>query len=155
MPKPSRGGLRLTEPGRGGEMKNPQAGEIRSFDKGGTDSRHSTDSEAPQQYRVTCLEFRVFDKNTLKGFVTLRLEPPGMEIQGCSVHSKGDKRWVNFPAKQYTTEDGEKHWQNLVTLDEGSAYWLFQDLACEAIDLYLEKEGITILKEEATNELPF
>lgn len=33
-------------------------------------------------------------------------------------------------------------WQNLLILDEGNPYWRFQELACEAIDTFLEKEGI-------------
>lgn len=127
--------------------KNPhEAGVIRDF-FGGTDSRHSTNSELPQQYRVTCSEFRVFDKNTLQGFATLRLEPPGIEIHGCPVHAKGDKRWVNFPAKQHTGPDGVVCWQNLVTIDKGSAYWRFQDLALAAID-DLGQSGIAVPKED-------
>lgn len=137
-------------------MKNPhETGAIRDFDEGGTDNRHSTNSESPQQYRVTCSEFRAFDKNTLQGFATLRLAPPGIEIQGCSVHAKGGKRWVNFPAKQYTGPDGVVCWQNLVTIDKGSAYWRFQDLAFLAIDDYLSQSGIEVRKEGNANELPF
>lgn len=101
-------------------MKSPLTEAIRDFDEGGPSDRHNTKPESPQQYRVTCSEFRAFVKNTLQGFVTLHLEPPGLEIQGCSVHSKGDKRWVNFPSKQYTNSNGVVCWQNLVTIDEGS-----------------------------------
>ena len=47
---------------------------------------------------VIASDFRVVEKNTLRGFFTLAL-PSGLVVHDCSVHEKGGKRWVSLPAR--------------------------------------------------------
>lgn len=116
-------------------MKSPhETGAIRDWD--GSSSRHNTSTEPLPPYRVTCTESRAFEKNTLLCFVTLIVDPPGMTLKGCAVHAKNGKRWVNLPSKQYTGESGVTLWQPLVTIEDKSEYWRFQNLALTALDKY-------------------
>lgn len=114
-------------------MKSPLGtGAIRN-EMGEESNRHFTHTESPSQrhFSVTCLSFRAFSKNTLLGFATLLVAPP---IADCALHEKNGKRWVNFPARQYTGDDGAIRWQPLFTIEDKRAYWEFQSMALAAID---------------------
>lgn len=113
----------------------------------GQSTNHSSGTESPQQaFTVTCVEFRAFDKNTLKGFATLHVAPPGLSIDGCTAHTKGDKRWISLPSRQYADADGVVCWSPFLSFSEKAAYWRFQELACSALDEFLERAGINLLE---------
>ena len=49
---------------------------------------------------IVATNFRRLERNTLKGFVTLALEPSGLIIHDCTVHAKQGKAWIGMPAKR-------------------------------------------------------
>ena len=55
---------------------------------------------------VIASDFRVVEKNTLRGFFTLAL-PSGLVVHDCSVHEKGGKRWVGLPARPQLDGEGQ------------------------------------------------
>lgn len=63
---------------------------------------------------VVCTAWRPLEKNTLRGFCTLRLVSTGLEIVDCSVHEKNGRRWVGLPAKPMLDRDG-----NVLRGDDG------------------------------------
>jgi hypothetical protein len=84
---------------------------------------------------IRCLRFRAFKKNTLLGFADLELTRVGLILRDCTLHEKNGKRWIGFPAKSFTGQDGESKWTPLIEFAEGAgeARKQFQQQALEAI----------------------
>jgi hypothetical protein len=55
---------------------------------------------------ITCRGFNPFCKNTLRGFCTIHIAELRLEIRDIAVHTKGDARWVQLPARPQV-RDGE------------------------------------------------
>jgi hypothetical protein len=87
----------------------------------------------------TVLEFRAFERNTLRGFLSLQL-PSGMVIRECCLHKKDEARWISPPARKWE-KNGETGWTNLVDFDSKESRQRFQAAALQAIDEYLEGAG--------------
>jgi hypothetical protein len=56
---------------------------------------------------ITATDWRPLVKNTLRGFVTLTIEPGGIVLKECALHEKEGKRWVGLPAKPQVDRDGQ------------------------------------------------
>jgi hypothetical protein len=80
-------------------------------------------------------EWKPFEKNTLRGFLSLEL-PSGIILHGCTLHEKNGSRWVGLPAKQYE-KDGTKTWAPLVEFTSKEAREKFQGCALAAFDAYM------------------
>jgi hypothetical protein len=50
-------------------------------------------------------DFRMVEKNTLKGFFTLELDS-GLILHECALHEKDGKPWVGLPAKPQIDAEG-------------------------------------------------
>jgi hypothetical protein len=81
--------------------------------------------------------FRKYEKNSLKGFVTLQLPTVGLEIRDCTVHEANGKRWVGLPAKPYQDKDGSTKYSYIVSFPDKKIYGAFQDQALQALDEYM------------------
>ncbi len=60
------------------------------------------------------VEYKPFHKNTLQGFLTVRLKSIGLEIKDVTHHRKGDDVWFNMPSKSYQKDDGSNGYRYLV-----------------------------------------
>lgn len=87
--------------------------------------------------KITVANWRPFEKNTLRGFISLTT-PAGLVINGVTLHEKGDSRWVSMPAKQYE-KDGETGWAPVVEFATKDARERFQAAALAAVDEYLRE----------------
>ncbi len=56
---------------------------------------------------ITCLNWRLYERNTLRGFADFLLSGLQLEIRDCAVHEKNDHRWVQFPARPQLDESRE------------------------------------------------
>ena len=83
-------------------------------------------------------EWKPFEKNTLRGFLSLEL-PSGMIIHGCTVHEKNGARWIGLPARQFQKPDGEKSWSPLIEFVSKDSREKFQAAALAAVDSHLQK----------------
>jgi hypothetical protein len=90
---------------------------------------------AAAPFRV--IEWKEFRKNTLEGFLSLQL-PSGLILHNCSLHRKGDSRWVGLPARAYEKSDGGKNWEPLVEFTSKESRDRFQAAAITAVDEYLK-----------------
>jgi hypothetical protein len=88
-----------------------------------------------------CRAFKKFEKNTLKGFVSLSVSPPGITINDLCLHEKSGRRWLSFPAKPYQTDDGKQRWSPVVEIEDRETLQWFQTVGIEAIDRYLRQGG--------------
>jgi DNA-binding cell septation regulator SpoVG len=67
--------------------------------------------------KVSAINIRKYEKNTLRGFFSLEMEGL-LTIHECSVHVKGDAWWIGMPAKSYQNAQGEQKWQPFVYMDK-------------------------------------
>jgi hypothetical protein len=85
---------------------------------------------------IKVTKFRPYQKNTLQGFVDLKMTKVGMEIRECTYHRQNGKEWVGLPARSYE-KDGKTSWVPLVWFEK-EYLQTFQKAARKAIHAYLE-----------------
>ena len=90
-------------------------------------------------FTVECRSFRRVDKNTLRGFVSLTVAPPGITINDLCLHEKAGRRWLSFPAKPYQDKEGRQQWWPIVEIEDKEILRRFQAAGLEAIDRYLQQ----------------
>ena len=90
---------------------------------------------------IEITEFRKFEKNTLKGFLTARLTTVGLEIRDIAVHERDGQKWIQLPAKPFEKADGGKGWNYIVSFYEKKNYHQFQEMALKALDVYQCETG--------------
>jgi hypothetical protein len=64
-------------------------------------------------------------KGTLLGFFDLEM-PSGLIVRGAMLFEKGGKRWVSFPSKEWTKQDGTKGYSPLLEFADRSISDKFQ-----------------------------
>lgn len=102
---------------------------------------------------IECIKFVSYSKGTLLGYADFYIPKMGLEIYGCQLHQKNGRRWVNFPAKEYTKPDGEKGYSFIVRFRDKDHQSKFGEEALKAIDAYCQKEGK--LTNDDNDGLPF
>ena len=90
---------------------------------------------------IEIIDFRPYIKNTLQGFLSIRLTSVGLEIRDVGLHHKDGKRWLQLPAKPYTKSDGKQGWSYIVSFYEKERYHQFQDVTLKALDAYQRQAG--------------
>ena len=82
-------------------------------------------------------EFKELNRNTLRGFLSVRMTTVGIEIKGIAYHEKPDgKRWIQLPTKPYEKADGGTAYVPIVEFFDVGKARLFQKLTLEALDKY-------------------
>jgi hypothetical protein len=99
----------------------------------------SRQTNGSAQREMSVSEWKAFEKNTLKGFLSLVL-PSGLILRGCSYHQKSDARWIGLPAREYI-KDGAKTWAPIVEFTDAEARQRFQRAALQAVDRHLASGG--------------
>lgn len=89
---------------------------------------------------VAVIEFRPHQKNTLRGFLTIRLTKVGLEIHDLALHQKNGKRWLQLPAKPYQKHDGSQGWSYILAFYDKRRFQQFQEVTLRALD---ERQGQT------------
>ena len=87
---------------------------------------------------VEIQKFKAYTRNTLRGFLTIRLTGIGLEIRDLTLHEKNGKRWVSLPAKPYEKEDGSQGWSYIIKFYNEERGRQFQKAVLEALDKYNE-----------------
>ena len=80
--------------------------------------------------------FKSYQKNTLKGFFTVRLTQIGLELKDSSLHEKNGKRWIALPAKPYKKDDDSQGWSYIVKFYDKARGEQFEKAVLEALDKY-------------------
>ena len=57
---------------------------------------------------VEITKFRACNKNTLRGFLSVRMDKVGLEIRDISLHEKNGKQWLAMPSRPYDDSDGNR-----------------------------------------------
>ena len=77
------------------------------------------------------LDFKPFEKNTLRAFFALELAS-GLILRGCTLHTKNGKYWIGLPAKPYTTDTGAQSWAAIIDFRDKQTAARFQEMATVA-----------------------
>jgi hypothetical protein len=62
---------------------------------------------------IVASNLRLINKNTLVGSVDLTVSKWRFKFRGCLWHRKDDREWVNFPAREWVDEDGNRKFSHL------------------------------------------
>jgi len=85
---------------------------------------------------VQITDFRPYTKNTLQGFLTLRMTSVGLEIRDLALHQKNGKQWLQLPAKPYQKPDGGQGWNYIISFYEKPTFKQFQEVALKALEAF-------------------
>jgi hypothetical protein len=85
---------------------------------------------------VEIVKFREHKKNTLQGFLTILLQPSGIEIRDLTVHEKNGKRWIGMPAKPYLDDSGDTKYSLIVYFPDRDRSDQFQKAVLAALDKF-------------------
>jgi hypothetical protein len=61
----------------------------------------------PDKLTVECLEWKPFERNTLKGFAKIRVPAMRLAIDGVAIHQRDGRSWAQLPAKPMLSEKRE------------------------------------------------
>jgi hypothetical protein len=99
---------------------------------------------------IVASDWRPVERNTLRGFCTLTLDPSGVVLHECSVHERDGKRWVGLPGKPQLDAEGrhridpatgKKAWAPIVEITGKAERERFQKAAVAAIDRLIGAGG--------------
>lgn len=85
---------------------------------------------------IEIVSFRELNKNTLKGFVTVRLSNVGLEIRDIAIHEKNGKQWLQLPAKPYAKQDGSPGWSYILDFYDKDKLKSFQEVTLKMLQLF-------------------
>jgi hypothetical protein len=89
-----------------------------------------------RRLEIKVSDWKPFEKNTLKGILTVTVPAIGLSIRDCMYHVKGESRWIGFPGKRYEN-NGIAGYTNFVEFNSKQAHYAFQEAALAALDAYL------------------
>lgn len=91
---------------------------------------------------IQITDFKDYHKNTLLGFLTIRIPTVGLEIRDIALHRKNGRRWLQLPAKPYPKQDGTQGWNYIICFPDKSRYRRFEEVTLKALDEFRgEVEG--------------
>ena len=85
---------------------------------------------------IEITSFNQYRKNTLQGFLAVRLTEPGLEIRDIALHQKNGDRWLQLPAKPYKKPDGGKGWSYVLSFSKKEHFNKFQEVTLKALDAF-------------------
>jgi len=102
---------------------------------------------------IEIIKFRKFEKNTLRGFFTVKMTNIGAEIRDCTLHQKDKDLWIGLPAKPYEKEDGTTAYSYIVKFYDKAKWQQFQEATLAALDEILKVENHE--PEPEDSKIPF
>lgn len=90
---------------------------------------------------IQIIDFRSNKKNTLQGFLTIRMTSVGLEIRDIALHQKNGNQWLQLPAKPYKKPDGGQGWSYILSFYNKETFKKFQDVTFKALDAFKRQAG--------------
>lgn len=87
--------------------------------------------------KIECISYRPVTKGSFIGFCDFHLLDYSMEIRGCTLYSKDDKRWINLPTRAYKNKEGQDKYSQIVRFRDQTEYQEFCASAKEAVDAFI------------------
>lgn len=73
------------------------------------------------------------ERNTLRAYFSATL-PSGLILHNLSLHERSDGRWINYPSRETTDEDGNTQYVPLISFIDADTKYTFRDAVLEAIE---------------------
>lgn len=89
---------------------------------------------------IEITRFKQYRKNTLQGFLAVRLTETGLEIRDIALHQKNGNRWLQLPAKPYRKPDGGKGWSYILNFHKKELFNKFQEVTLKALDVFQRQD---------------
>jgi hypothetical protein len=89
---------------------------------------------------VECIRYRPVNVGTFAGFADLYIHEYNLEILGCTLYKKEDKRWLNLPVRTYKNNDNEEKYSSIIRFRDQKDFRDFCKLSKDAIDKFVESE---------------
>ena len=102
------------------------------------------------KYSVTVTAFRPFEKNTLRGFVSVRINELRLNVHDLCLHEKNGRKWVALPSKPMLDkdrnpiqdDDGKPKFSPILQFDDRDTANAFSTQVIEAVDRHRKREGL-------------
>jgi hypothetical protein len=90
--------------------------------------------------QIDVIDFVPCSKKQFRGYLTVCLpDCLGMIIQGCALHEKDGKRWIELPAKPPSGKSKTDKWSKFISFPNSIAQKQFNAMALKALDDYLSQ----------------
>lgn len=83
---------------------------------------------------IECTRYHPVHKGSLLGYADLFSPKMGLEITGCSLHSKDGKKWLNLPQKEFKDKDGATKYAAVIKFRNADHGKAFAKLALDAVE---------------------
>jgi hypothetical protein len=83
---------------------------------------------------IEITKFKPLDKNTLKGFLTVRMTNVGIEIRDIALQEKNGKRWLNMPSRSFTDANGKQSYSYVLDFFDEEKKEFFQREVLRMLD---------------------
>ena len=105
---------------------------------------------------IEIVSYRKYEKNTLQGFLNLRMTNIGLEIRDITVHQKNGKRWLSLPAKAVPSKesDGKPSYVAILEFYDKTYLEKFQSATLMALDRWVS-EHPSDMPEKRGVDAPF
>ena len=81
---------------------------------------------------VQIIEWKPFERNTLRGFLTIAL-PSGMVLHDCTLHVKNGSKWIGLPSQKFEGKDGKTGYKPIVEFVDRATAEHFRDVVIQAL----------------------
>lgn len=88
--------------------------------------------------QIECKKFTHVNIGSFCGFADIYIHDFKLEIIGCTLYKKEDKRWLNLPVRAYKGENGEERYSHIVRFSDPKDFKDFCALSKDAIDRFVE-----------------
>ena len=106
---------------------------------------------------IEILNVQPIDKGMVLAKCDVHIIPWKMTLKEIMIFQKGAQRWITLPSKQFTNEEGQVKYSELVVFDNEAIKNRFRNQIMDAIDKYLEANPD--MKQEdvikQSDDLPF
>ncbi len=106
---------------------------------------------------IEIVSYRKYEKNTLQGFLSIRMTGIRLEIRDLCIHQKNGKRWLSLPAKAVSSkESGDKPgYVSILEFYDKTYLAKFQNAALMALDSWLSEHPEIAQEKRGVNGIPF
>ncbi len=92
------------------------------------------------------------NKGSLLAKCDVHIKPWQMTLHEVKIFEKGASRWLGMPSREYTNDNGEKKYTDLITFDNDGVKNRFRSQVMGAVDKFLshnpEMKPENVVKEE-------
>jgi hypothetical protein len=123
-----------------------------------------TETDRGGKLEIVCVDFKPLQKNTLRGFATIKIPVLRMVFKDVALHHKGNTRWAALPGKPQLSKDGvairgadgKIAYSPVFEFDDRQVRYAFSDAVVRAVEAFapsaFEAEPVG---EQVSSAVPF